>query len=389
MTTLDISRDWLLLLRCLPEDYEQLAVEHKQVQTQFGNAKITTAEMLLRLLFIHVGADLPLRQTVALMGGVGFSLSPNRLHMKMRRAVPYLGALLERMCPARPAMKLELWGGYDMCVLDASSVSCPGSTGTDGRIHAMVRLSTMRVVQVRVTDVTVGETFRNFSYDKDQLVIADRGYSKAPGIAQVLSQGADVLVRLNRGALPVFDPDAAREEDALINVIAWVRTIPAEDVFERTVYAEHNIAPRKTERIAGRLVAVRLPPEQAAQARKRARDEQGSEVTAETLEMAGYVVLFTTTTPQRLSKERCLEAYCLRWQVELLFKRWKSLGGLDRVPNERSDTTLSWLTVKLILGLIVERLSSAQAELSPPVRLVSLERAPRRPRGAAQLSAAG
>jgi hypothetical protein len=386
MTTLDLSRDWQLLLQCLPKDYEQLAVEHKQVQVQFGNAKVTTAEPLLRMLFLHAGADLPLRQTVAVMGVAGFSLSPNRLHMKLRQAGPYLGALLERMCPERPAMAPELWGGYDLCVLDGSSVSTPGSTGTDARIHANLRLSTLRVVQVRLTDVRTGETFKNFSFDEGQLVIADRGYSNAPGIAWVLSHQADVLVRLNRGALPVCDPEADTEKDKVIDVIAWARTIPADVVVERRVYIEHTVN-GMIKRIEGRLVAVRLPPEQAAQARKRARDEQGSDVTAETLEMASYVVLFTTTTARRLSAERCIEAYRLRWQVELLFKRWKSLGGVDRVPTERDDTTLSWLYVKLLLGLIVERLSSAQAEFSPPVRLVPLERAPRRARRAAQLAA--
>jgi hypothetical protein len=242
------------------------------------------------------------------------------------------------------------------------------------------------VQQVRLTTVTTGETFKNFSFDEGQLVIADRGYSNAPGIAWVLAHLADVLVRLNRGALPVFDPDADTDDEKLIDVIAWARTIPEGVVAERMVYVEHTIN-RKIERIDGRLVAVRLPPEQAAQARKRARDEQGRDVTAETLEMASYVMLFTTTTARRLSAERCIEAYRLRWQVELLFKRWKSLGGVDRVPTERDDTTLSWLYVKLLLGLIVERLGSVQAEFSPPARLVLHEHAPRRPRRAAQLRA--
>ena len=104
MTTLSLTRDddWRTLLGYLPSEYERLAVEHKQLQTQWANAKITTAESLLRFILLHAGADLPLLQTVTLIAEAGGPrLSAMRLHMKMRRAAPYLQALVERMTPWR------------------------------------------------------------------------------------------------------------------------------------------------------------------------------------------------------------------------------------------------------------------------------------------------
>lgn len=115
MKTLPLTRDedWQALLRCLPADYEALAQKHKQVQTQYGNAKIRSADTLLRFIFLHAGADLPLRQTVALMAEAGGpSLSPMRLHKKMGRAAPYLRALVERLVPWTTEGAPELWGGY-------------------------------------------------------------------------------------------------------------------------------------------------------------------------------------------------------------------------------------------------------------------------------------
>lgn len=375
MATLDVSRDWKLVLSCLPADYEELAVEHKQLQVQYGNAKITTAEQLLRLMFIHVGAELPLRQTVALVAAAGGpSVAPMRLHMKMRRAPLYLCALLRRMCPDRESAAPELWGGYELCALDATAVSGPGASGTDSRIHTKMRLSDLRILETKVTDDSVGESLKNFDFEPGQLAIVDRGYSHAAGITWLRRQLADVIVRLNRSALPVFD-----EEEEAIDVLQWVRTIPDETPTERTV-SILNAADPKAERIYGRLVAIRLPLDKAEEARKRVRREQGQEVTEATLEMAGYVVLFTTVPTDRMSTAQCLEAYRLRWQVELLYKRWKSLGGLDQLPNERDDTILAWVYVKLLLGLIVERIGSATAELSPPMRLSYPERLPRKPR---------
>jgi len=56
------DEDWKTLLRCLPSDYEALARKHKQVQTQYGNAKICDGQTLLRFIFLHAGADLHINQ---------------------------------------------------------------------------------------------------------------------------------------------------------------------------------------------------------------------------------------------------------------------------------------------------------------------------------------
>jgi hypothetical protein len=81
-------------------------------------------------------------------------------------------------------------------------------------------------------------------------------------------------------------------------------------------------------------------------------------------------VLFTTAPRCRLTAIRCLEAYRLRWQIELLFKRWKSLCHFDRLPNERPDTIESWIYAKILLALLMDKLGASATELSPPIRLV-------------------
>ena len=193
----------------------------------------------------------------------------------------------------------ELWSGYDLCALDGSTVCGPGATGTDARLHANIRLSDLRVLEAQVTDPAVGETFKNFSFEPGQLVLADRGCSNAPGIAWVREHQADVLVRLNRGALPIFDP----EDGQTIDVLAWVRSLPDDTAVERAVFIKDATAPR-CQRIEGRLVATRLPPTQTQEARARVQREQGSDASSDTMEMAGYVVLFTTTPSSRLSAAR-------------------------------------------------------------------------------------
>ena len=90
--------------------------------------------------------------------------------------------------------------------------------------------------------------------------------------------------------------------------------------------------------IRGRLIAVRLPPDKAAEARARLRREQGSEVTAESIAMAEFVVVFTTVPKDRLSDERILELYGLRWQVELHIKKGEKVKAGETVIASLAGT---------------------------------------------------
>ncbi|MFI5297288.1 MAG: transposase [Polyangiales bacterium] len=268
----------------------------------------------------------------------------------MRAAGPFLAALVARLLAATEHGRVpETFDGYELIAVDGTAFSGRCATGTDARIHAAIRLSDVAVVGATAFGFEHGETYKHFQWKKGQLAIGDRGYCNAPGIAWVVDHGGDVLVRLNRGAVVLVDL-----EDKPVDPFEWVRAISVGQIVEQAVRITATVD-RKKRVIEGRLVATKLPEDKAEEARQRARDEQGSKVTKATLEMAAYVVVFTTST---LTAERCIGVYRLRWQVELLFKRWKSLCHFDRLPNERPDTILSWVTAKLLLGLLVDRLAA-------------------------------
>ncbi|MEK7678601.1 MAG: hypothetical protein AAB356_00260 [Deltaproteobacteria bacterium] len=139
------QESWREVIKYLPGNYEALAVEHRQLLLQYGNAKIRSADQLLRFIFLHVGADLPLRQTVALIAESGGpELSPMRLHKKMAKAGPYLDALMRELTKKSHSALVD-WGGYDPVSIDASAICGPGATTTDSRIHAVVRLTDLSI----------------------------------------------------------------------------------------------------------------------------------------------------------------------------------------------------------------------------------------------------
>jgi Transposase DDE domain len=354
--------DWKGLLAFLPKEYKSLADEYKQLQTQYGNAKICDADTLLRFIFVHVGADLPLRQTVALIAEAGGpNLSPMRLHKKMRLAAPYLRALVERMVEWPSEGAPELWGGYFLTAVDATAVSGPGATGTDARIHTKLRVADVSISAVEVTDETGGETFKRFTWERGELAVADRAYCSPSGVQHVLDAQADVLVRYRLGGIELLDASGNA-----IDVLAQVAHLAVGATLDLDVEAKLSRG-----KAPGRLVAYRLPDDAVERARKRLRKELGT-VSARVMEAAQYVLLFTTALCGRLDAERCLQAYRLRWQIELQFKRWKSLCGFDVLPNFRDDTTLAWLYAKVLLGTLLDRMTSIPTEISPPERHASV-----------------
>jgi hypothetical protein len=360
--SLTSDENWRTLLQCLPADYEALACRHKQVQTQYGNAKIRDAKTLLRFIFLHAGADLPLRQTVAVMAEAGGpSLSPMRLHKKMGRAAPYLQALVERMVEWPSLGAPELWGGYLLTAVDATVVCGPGSTGTDARIHTKLRVADVSIAAVEVTDDQGGETFKRFTWERGELVLADRAYCTPSGVQYVVDAQADVLVRYRLAGINLFDASGNP-----LDVLDQVAHLAVGETLDLDVDAKLSRG-----NVHARLIAYRLPDDAVERARKRLRKELGS-VSAPVMEAAKYVLLFTTALRQRLDAERCLQAYRLRWQIELQFKRWKSLCGFDVLPNFRDDTTLAWLYAKVLLGALLDRMASTPIELSPPDRHASI-----------------
>src|SRR5487761_2392488 len=119
--------------------------------------------------------------------------------------------------------------------------------------------------------------------------------------------------------------------------------------------------------LALRLIAVPLPPEKAADARlrlKRTANKHQDRFDPRSLTAAGFMVL-ATTLPQDVPAAEIVAVYRLRWQIELAFKRLKSLLHIDRLPTRTKGGSLSWLYAHLIVLLVSEDICRDVLESSP------------------------
>jgi Transposase DDE domain len=84
-----------------------------------------------------------------------------------------------------------------------------------------------------------------------------------------------------------------------------------------------------------------------------------------TLEQSGWIVVLTTVGEDVLSAHEVLEWYRVRWQIELAFKRLKSLGDVGHLPKRDPASSRAWVYGKLLIALLSEKMQRHAAALSP------------------------
>ena len=108
-------------------------------------------------------------------------------------------------------------------------------------------------------------------------------------------------------------------------------------------------------RLSARLLLAALPEEAAARSRAKMKEnasKQGRSVTQTSLALCDWKILITNTQPEQLSFKDCLLLYSVRWQIELLFKLWKSHGKLGHSHSANPWRRLCELYVKLLIVMV-------------------------------------
>jgi hypothetical protein len=121
------------------------------------------------------------------------------------------------------------------------------------------------------------------------------------------------------------------------------------------------------QRIVGRVCAIRKS-KQAIERAQRKLDiklQNGKSVAPETRTYAKYVLVFTTLNAQQATAAQVLEAYRLRWQIELTFKRLKSIAQLGHVPKYDDKSSRAWLYGKLLIALLAQKMARIGKTISP------------------------
>lgn len=113
------------------------------------------------------------------------------------------------------------------------------------------------------------------------------------------------------------------------------------------------------QRIACRLIAAPVPSPVIEERRRKARRRAkvvGKTYTDDYLASLDWSVFVTNIPDTMLSADQVLLFYRIRWQIELIFKFWKSFCGLESIPAMRQERVLTEFYAKLLIALVANYL---------------------------------
>jgi hypothetical protein len=111
------------------------------------------------------------------------------------------------------------------------------------------------------------------------------------------------------------------------------------------------------ERIACRLIAMRVPEEAASRRRRRIREkarDHGREPSQEYLDLQGWTIFVTNCDKELLTWKEVIVLYRARWQIELLFKLWKSHNHVAALESGVSPQRQMAVLYAKLIGVVVQ-----------------------------------
>ena len=355
-----INEDWRILLSLFPKDWEELGRSTGAITRLRG---FDSTGDVLRALLLHVGTGWSLRETAARVKLAGITdVSDVTLLNRLRQSEGWLRELCQQLWKENGVDLAPAIGGYPVRVVDGSLVKEPGKTGSQWRLHYSLRLPSLECDEFILTPAHGqgnGDRLGRFHFRANDLILADAGYSNPPGVAAVVQKGAHICLRLNPHSLPLLDGQGQP-----LDLLALLRTLsqPGQSA-EWPVQVQH-----RHERFAGRVCVLRKSEQAIARAQRKielkVKRGKGT-LSPQRQEYARYVMVFTTLPAHAANADQVLEGYRLRWQIELTFKRLKSIVQLGHVPKLDDRSSRAWLLGKLLIALLSQKLARIGRSISP------------------------
>jgi hypothetical protein len=286
--------------------------------------------------------------------GLG-TLSDVAVLKRLRRCGPWLGWLVGQWLRTH-VVRVPVTSGR-LRLVDATTVCKPGSTGTDWRLHASYDVGRGSFDELQLTDGRGAESLARIHLEPGDILVADRGYAHPEVLGGVDAAEASLVVRFPWSNL-TFHNTTGGDWD----LMSFLRALPPVAVGEADVHL--NLSRRC---LPARVVGVRKTTSAATAARRRVEREarrKGKTPDARSLECAEYVFVLTTL-PSVITGREVLEIYRLRWQVEMAFKRLKSVLHFDQLRAKDPELARTYLYGKLLGALLVDELTLRSRRFFP------------------------
>jgi len=343
-------------------DLDVSAREHRALLRKRG---VRSASDLLHLALLYGPGRLSLRAVASFATEAGIAeLCDVSLLDRLRNAGDYLADVLDHLL-AHSRGDAPSAGRLALNLVDGSTVSVPGSDGSDWRLHARYEPARGRFTDLTITEAHTAEALSCVAVRPGDVLVQDRGYARVRNFTHARANRADFITRIGWRSVNLFDMSGQRFD--LIGALPE----SGDAVVEHTVRIGGGSGDRSAARAAAvpaRLIIARKPAEATERQQIRLRrkaSRKGQSTDPRTLRTAGFMMLLTSLSPEQATAAEVVRLYRMRWQIELAFKRLKSLGGFADLAAHDPRLARSWLLAHLIAAVLIEASLSEALDFPP------------------------
>jgi IS4 transposase len=243
--------------------------------------------------------------------------------------------------------------GKNVYLIDASDEPAFGSKKADFRLHYCLDLFTFAMHEMKLSETKLGEKLVNFEkFDEDSVVVADRAYGTTSGIEYLRQKRADFVLRLRANAFNLYEihDNQAKKVD-LLDYFADLS-----DFESGSINLYYKIG---EEYKPIRICATRKDAESERKGLKHLKKSNHKEkrgIVTETQSLYNKYIIAATSFGDAVPAKSVMELYRMRWQVEIAFKRLKTLFHYNEIPAKLDATAKVWFYGKLLLAAVSETL---------------------------------
>ena len=352
------NEDWEVLTKFFPKGWETQA---KALGALVRQRKIKSANDLMRILLIHGADGLSLRHTSTISKQSQLcELSDVAIMKRLQKSSEWFRWMSlellkdKKLLPEKP----EWLKDYNVKSVDASVITEPGSTGTDWRLHYSLELFGLRCSEFTITDPSVGESLTNFTVEPGDLILGDRAYGRLKGLSYVKERGGDFLIRLKNKSFTIYKNNGKE-----FNLNTALKKLKIGEIGEWYVYG----MPNSKQRLDLRICVIKKSKRAASESIKKAKkvySRKQLKIDPLTLELQKYIIVITSLG-SAIDARLILELYRSRWQIEIAFKRLKSIMNVGHLPKLDKESAKGWLHVKLFASLLAQAIVDEGRLFSP------------------------
>ena len=313
---------------------------------------------LLALNMLYITGESSFSITAAAMTLTkGVKISKVGVYDRVKNSGEWLRWMASELCKTQGAMlqKPKFIGEREVIIPDGSDEPVKGSKRTEYRLHYALDLFNFSNRHMELTTEKAGEKLTRYEIREKDIFVADRIYCTIQGIEHVLGNNGNFVLRFKSKAFHLYD-----ESGEKIDLLPRLRELKSLENKDVNAFYRINGAMRSIRIVAMKKDAKAIADCKRKMARKSSK-KQEKKATKETLELNEYIVLATSLD---YTNEQILELYRARWQIEMVFRRLKTIFGYGDVPSKRPETARAWFYGKLFLAALCESIMK-QASFSP------------------------